>query len=164
MRSRSLTLKLSVQTVLLSVLGFLYGSVTISFAQNDEKVIVHLRNDGPLRIQIGWVGKENQTVVPMGILEPFAVADLKSSYNHKFELRESPKKGEQGGKCTLLKRIGVPVNGPLRQGVDGCAMTRFQAEDLDDQCKCRPCSATVDANKPKLEVPDYCKGFRPTFW
>jgi hypothetical protein len=129
--SRILSFTILVPAGLFGNFGFFHAIVGASAASNVEKVKVHLRNDASLRLQVGWVNNEKQTVHSIGILEPFGTFSLKTFEDHEFELLELPNK-QQGGKCNVTG-TGLPVAEAL-QKKEGCAVNRFQVEEKGNQC------------------------------
>jgi hypothetical protein len=103
-----------------------------SVAQDAENVQIHIRNDASLRLQIGWVDNQGETVHSIGILEPFGTASLNAFEEHEFEVRELP---ANGGRCEHLSELDHET-GEALQEKEGCAITAFRAGDLEDQCTC----------------------------
>lgn len=115
------------------------GVAAASFTpSNTNPVQVQLRNDSPLRLQVGWVNVQEQSIQHMGFLEPFGTVSLNAIEGHEFELLEMP--NTKTGNCNHLAAVGrTGVETLQLKAFDGCALNTFRVGQQAHQCTWYSC-------------------------
>ena len=120
--------------MLWSLLLALAGSFLLPrSAAEDAKtnhVAVHFRNEGGLRIQVGWINPKDQSIHSIGIMDPFATFQMNSFSGHQFQLLELPL--QSSGRCKVM--ASHQGSKSWLETKEGCAVNKFRASKEDPQC------------------------------
>jgi hypothetical protein len=101
---------------------------------SSEAVKVRLRNDGRVRIEVGWIDPTDQTIHPVGAMEPFGSFQMDSFFGHEFELLELASEGSAGCDVKSTKLSSGDDTGSL-QLHDGCVLNTFRVTKRKEQSR-----------------------------
>jgi hypothetical protein len=111
-------------------------TATTREGSSSETVKVRLRNDGRVRIEVGWIDPSDEIIHPIGVMEPFGSFQIDSFLGHEFELLELASASAGSGRCdVLLKSTRAGDKGSSLQVHEGCVLNTFRVKKRKEQSR-----------------------------